>query len=203
MFTKLRAELSEYLRSLITFAYNTGVRKGEILLIRCEQVDLMEGIVRLEPGETKNDEPRHVPLVGKLREVIRLQIETRDQQYPDCPWLFFRLGQRIKNFRTAWEGACQRAGLWDAERNKHGGSEKLFHDLRRTGARNLVRAGVPERVVQQIGGWKTRSVFDRYNVVSARDFREAGERLEGYQQEQQAAYDAAHAKSGVRPEKVN
>ena len=54
MFTKLRAELPEYLRSLITFAYNTGVRKGEILLIRCEQVDVMEGIVRLEPGQTKN-----------------------------------------------------------------------------------------------------------------------------------------------------
>ena len=214
MFTKLRLELPGYLRPLISFAYNTGVRKGEILQIRCpfrcapadrsrEQVDLMNGIVRLEPGETKNDEPRHVPLVGELREVIRLQIETRDQQCPNCPWLFFRRGQRIKDFRTAWEGACQRAGLWDANRNKHGGPEKLFHDLRRTGARNLVRAGVPERVVQQIAGWKTRSVFDRYNVVSARDFREAGERLERYQQEQQAAYDLAQGKSGASPEKVN
>ncbi len=69
--------------------------------------------------------------------------------------------------------------------------------------RSLITFAYNTGVVQQIGGWKTRSVFDRYNVVSARDFREAGERLEGYQQEQQAAYDAAQAKSGVRPEKVN
>ncbi len=204
MFTGLRTELPEYLRPVISFAYNTGVRKREMLLIRCQQVDLMEGIVRLEPGETKNDEPRHVPLVGELREIIRLQIETRDQRYPDCPWLFFRNGKQIRDFRKAWESACQRAGLWDPERNKHGGPEKLFHDLRRTGARNLVRAGVPEKVVQQIGGWKTRSVFDRYNVVTARDFREAGERMERYQQEQQAAYEATRKTARAQPpEKVN
>lgn len=192
-FIVLRCELPEHLRPVITFAYLTGCRKGEILMLLWEQVDLINRVVRLNPGETKNEEGRIIPLTGELYTVLAFQKQIRDQRWPDCPWVFFRYGKRIKDFRGAWEEASKRASekvpsLWDQERNKHA---KVFHDLRRTGARNLVRAGVPERVVMAIGGWKTRSVFDRYNIVSERDLHDAARKLERHLAKVEKQHDKA------------
>ena len=74
---------------------------------------------------------------------------------------------------------------------KSGRHAKVFHDLRRTGARNLVRAGLLERVVMDIGGWKPRSVFDRYNVVSERDLHDAARKLESYLKRVEREHDRA------------
>ena len=173
----LRVELPDDLRPVLIFGYYSGCRKGEILSIGCNQVDLLARLVRLEPGTTKNDEARLLPLYGELFETVKMQLEIRDQLWPGCPWLFSRHGQRIKSMDGAWHEACKRAGLWDEETGK---PTRLFHDLRRTGVRNLVRAGVPERVAMLISGHKTRAVFDRYNIVSERDLHEAGQKMERY-----------------------
>jgi len=168
------------LRPVLTFAYYTGCRKGEILSLQWSQLDLLEQIVRLEAGTTKNDEARMIPLAPDLCEVLKMQKSIRDQKYPGCPWVFFRNGEQILDFRGGWEEACNAAGLWNEQTKK---PTKLFHDLRRTGVRNLVRAGVPEAVAMRISGHKTRSVFERYNIVTESDLKSAAKRLGQYIQE--------------------
>jgi integrase len=192
-FILLRAELPEHLRPVITFAYSTGCRKSEILSMLWSQIDLAARVVRLEPGETKNDEGRTIPLIGELFDMLVLAKEQRDQRHPACPYVFSRYGKKISNFYSAWEEASKRAGLV----NESGKANRLFHDLRRTGVRNLIRAGVPERVAMMISGHKTRSVMDRYNIVDERDLLMAGERLERYLKFQsEASKDKYKDKSG-------
>ncbi len=195
-FVALRSELPESLRPIITFGYLTGCRKGEIIRLRWDQFDLSERIVDLGPDQTKNGEPRTLPLFGELYEMILMISERRQHYWPQCEWVFTRDGrERIRDFRDAWEEAAKRAAmresdpvksLWDFSRNK---PAKLFHDLRRTGVRNLVRAGVPEAVAMRISGHKTRSVFERYNIVSTRDLHEAAAKLERHISELENARD--------------
>jgi integrase len=188
-FVRHRSALPEHLRPVTTFAYWTGCRKAEILSLQWSQVDLRECVVRLNPGETKNDEPRLIPLAGELLQMLKMQRQIRDERWPACPWVFFRSGKRIKDVRGAWAKACIAADLCETI-NEERVPTKLFHDFRRTGVRNLVRAGVPERVAMAISGHKTRSVFDRYNIVSERDLLDAARKLTNYISEAEEKHDS-------------
>jgi len=194
-FVLVRSHLPEDLRPPVTFAYWTGCRKGEILMLQWPQVDLIERLVRLEPGETKNDEPRAIPLGSELLEVLKMQKEIRDQEWPNTPWVFFwyATGERIKCFYDSWREACKKAGLV----NQDGKAAPLFHDLRRTGVRNLVRAGVPESVAMRISGHKTRSVFERYNIGSESDLHWAARKLDQYVEGQERQRQQSQAPATV------
>ena len=168
------AALPAYLRNFTRFAYLTGWRKGEIISLKWTDVDRDAGAIRLRPEAAKTGRGRTVMLEGDLAELIDRRREARlfdtAGKIRVSDLVFHREGEPVGDFRKAWATACQAAGVPD----------KLFHDLRRTAARNMVRAGVPERVAMAVTGHLTRSMFDRYNIVSEDDPRVAAQKTTMY-----------------------
>lgn len=185
-YLSMLAHLPEDMRPVVTFAYVTGWRiNSEVLPLQWRQVDLKAGEVRLDPGTTKNMEGRVFYLTPELKTLLadRRKAASRIQREKGMivQHVFFhdgttkagdvefRAGQPI----SAW-GFYH---AWCRARKKVGCPGSIPHDLRRTAIRNMVRAGVPERVAMKLSGHKTRSVFDRYNIVSDGDLRDAAHRL--------------------------
>lgn len=181
-YRSLLTHLPEEIRPVIEMAYLTGWRiASEVLGLEWRRVDFEAGEVRLDAGTTKNGEGRTFPLTVDLRAVLLAQHSEHERLKKAghiFPLVFFRevaegrggetKPQRIVSFAKAWKSACRAAGC----------PGRLPHDLRRTAIRNLVRAGVPERVAMQLTGHKTRSVFERYNIISEGDLRDAARRLD-------------------------
>ena len=175
------------LRPLIEVAYITGWRKEELLTRDWRHVDFDAGWLTLETS--KNQEGRQFPLIPRLRAVLEAQEARRKRMEVRLgaiiPSVFFRTtkryaGNRIKNPNRAFAKARKAAGLDD----------RIIHDFRRTAVRNLVRAGVPEKVAMELTGHKTRAVFDRYNIVNESMLRDAGARLQAFQGHDNNAQEA-------------
>ncbi len=173
-FEAVVTHLSEHLRDFARFGYLSGWRKGEIASLTWADVDREGRVIRLRPEASKTDEGRTLTLEGELWEIVERRWSARQVPTPEgarlIPWVFHRAGRPIRDIRGAWASACQAAGL----------EGKLFHDLRRTAVRNMVRAGVPQSVAMKISGHKTRSIFDRYDITDEADIREAVRRTQAH-----------------------
>jgi integrase len=147
--------------------YWTGMRPGEIRSLTWACFDRETWTLRLHAKDAKTGFGRAVALEGPLQEIIKRRMAVR--QF-GCDLIFHRDGKRVGEFRKLWKSACKLAGI----------AGRIPYDLRRTAVRNMVRAGVPERVAMMISGHRTRQVFDRYNIVSEKDLREAISKTAAY-----------------------
>ena len=166
-YLRVRAYLPSSYQDILDFAYYSGWRRREVTELTWEEVDLAGGVVRLAPARSKTKTGRVLPLSSPLRSVLARRSKRRQ---PGELQVFSRDGVTVRQWKVVWRTACEKAGV----------PGRYFHDCRRTAARNLVRAGVPERVAMLLTGHKTRSVFDRYNIVNERELATAGERLAEY-----------------------
>jgi hypothetical protein len=162
------------------------------------QVDFNANVIRLDPTQAKNKEAREVAMTRSIRALL---VECAEGKKPeDALFTRDRSGKPVRTFRKAWENLCVQAGMGkliclDCGKSSPtrtcacGGKTRyeglILHDMRRTAARNLRRAGVAEGVIMKLGGWKTRSMFERYNIVDQRDLRDALDKLEAQRVEEE------------------
>jgi integrase len=178
----VQRHLPPHMRGIAAFAFVTGWRTpSEILTLEWRQVDLKQGEVRLDVGTTKNGEGRVFPITTELRRILDAQQEVAKnvkREHGTIPRHVFCHTKGAKAGHGVTEGGYNKA--WRKARVAAGCPGRIPHDFRRTAVRNLVRGGVPERVAMQLTGHKTRAVFERYNIVSAGDLRDAARRLDTY-----------------------
>ena len=159
-FQRLQAKAEAWVRPILLVAFDTGMRKSEILKLRWSQLDLKAGAVRLEAEDTKTDEPRVVYLTERV-----LQALSEQPRLLHAEFVFVNpaTGHPWRDLQGALERARKAAGLpgvW-------------VHDLRRSFVTLARRSGLPESVVARFSGHRTASVFKRYNIIEEQDLKAA------------------------------
>lgn len=153
---------SPALRPIIIIALNTGMRRGEILGLRWEDIDFNKGFIGIQAGESKTGEGRKIPMNYQVFEVLK--------SIPRSPeHVFFNpeTKDHIKDIKTGFKSACQRAGIKGLR----------FHDLRHTGASRMVEAGVDLATVSKILGHSSIQMTMRYTHPTPENMKRAVEKL--------------------------
>jgi integrase len=170
-YDRLLAELPSYLKLALVIAYHTGCRLGELMSLRWSDINLAGGEITIRAEHAKSKRHRLLPIYGDMKFALQEQKVERDEKHPQLEWVFHDgHGNRLLTFYKAWNSACERAKL----------DGRLFHDLRRSAVRNMVRAGIPEKIAMAISGHRTRHVFDRYNIVTDKDLATAAQQMTRY-----------------------
>jgi integrase len=176
------------LRDFTRWAYFTAWRKGEIASLRWADVDVEGRTVRLSWRRSKNKKARTMTLAGELAAIVERRSAARAalvvKKGLETDRVFFRNdGSPVQDFKKAWATACKAAGV----------AGRLFHDLRRSGIRNMTRAGVSRKVATAISGHRTEAIYARYDIADEEDLKDAVLKTQAYVETlpKQAAQPAA------------
>jgi len=160
---KLLEASSAHLRPIIFTALHTGMRKGEILSLKWNQIDFSKSIIKVE--NTKSGRPRLIPINEFLfEELMILKRRNRKSHYV---FLNPETGQPLKDVKRSFPGSVRRAGIEGLR----------FHDLRHTFASRLVETGVDLITVKELLGHHSVRVTERYTHSGAEQKRKAVEKL--------------------------
>ncbi len=163
--SRLIENLPHHTKSILTTAFYTGMRKGEILSLTWNKVDMEKRVIRLAAEDTKDKEARLIPICPALYE----ELSSIPRAIHDDHIFLYR-GKPVSDIRGGLEKACEASGI-PYGRFIEGGF--VFHDLRHCFNTYMRKAGVPESVIMEITGHSTREMFDRYNTIDADDAHEA------------------------------
>jgi integrase len=187
-FARLIEAAEEALRPILLVAFDTGMRRGEILNLRWANVNLAARSITLHPDETKTEAARTLFMTERVWEAIR---ELPRPLRGDGPvFMNPETGEEWKEIRFKFRRAVKRAGLPE---------DLWFHDLRRSFVTNARRRGIAESVVMRLSGHKTRAVFDRYNVVDEGDVRAAVQTIQAASIREREALGQKMVKVGPEP----
>ena len=108
----IRGAAPYHIQVATTIGYYTGMRKAEILSLQWDKhVDMAQQCIRLERKQTKTHTSRGLYMAGDFLKVMLKAKEIRDRQYPNCPWVVHRDGQRVVNIDHRWKALIKRIGL--------------------------------------------------------------------------------------------
>src|SRR5208283_1726113 len=162
-----------HLKPIVSMALNTGMRKGEILGLKWDNVDLKHGFILLD--KTKNGERREIPIDKTLRATF-----TAIARRLDLPYVFFNPDTDLPygDIKNAFNRAVRKAGIKDFH----------FHDLRHTFASHLVMAGVDITTVSKLLGHKSLTMTLRYSHLAPNHLQNAVNMLNITGEEKRTAY---------------
>lgn len=171
-FDKLMDALPPHTRGIVAMGFYSGMRRGEVLNLTWDKVDLQNRVINLGAEDTKDREARRIPICNALCEVLGSIPRAIHDNH-----VFLFKGKPIRDIRTALTRACKDAGIPYGRYAKDG---FVFHDTRHTFNTNMRKAGVAETVIMEITGHSTREMFRRYDSVDDEDTRRAVDQMEGF-----------------------
>jgi len=163
---KLMPHLPRHLKAVTSCAFYAGARRGEWFSVKVSDLNLAGLTMYL--WNTKEKDPREVPIFYPSIELLQAEKEYHDLVCPNEPYLFTYNGRRLKGYcRKAWKRACIKAGFQNLQ----------FHDMRRSANMGMRDSGTPQGVRMKITGHKTDSMDRRYGIVDKENLDIAREKL--------------------------